>query len=165
MTFDSQAKGQMMSGRTGLPITGGSLGTLTSTVAVDRGTASAGPTPTDNGDGTFTIDLSSYTGFAIKVVVSSDDDGIIPYHYADGDPRPLPFDNLTDFSDARAGKICARTGLWVPASRLKYVNGIPFLDEVAPAVYNRPAPDPPGIKQVSSTSDNTPSTGPYTTST
>lgn len=150
--------GQLISNETGGFVTQ-NLGTLSTTLNLNRQPTQVGPVPSVGANGVFTVDLSAYSGFSINVTVNSTNPDCYPFMYADAVPDPLPVTNLTDFGDALRGKRCQRTGLWVPASRVKYVKGIPFLDVVAPELINQIIPEPPFIKQVSGLGP--PQTGPY----
>ncbi len=161
MAFSSITNQRFISAEDGVSPVTGSLGTITTTVQLNRGTVQAGPPGTDNGNGTFTVDLSAYSGFAIQVQVISTNPHCLVFSYADAVADPLPAYNITDFADALKGERCNRTGLWCPASRIKRVQGIPFYDIVAPDIIYQPIPELPFVKQVSSTTNNTPSTGPY----
>lgn len=37
-----------------------------------------------------------------------------------------------NWADALGGRVCVRTGMWVPAHRLKFFLGAPYLDSVCP---------------------------------
>jgi hypothetical protein len=46
------------------------------------------------------------------------------------------------FMDGLNGRYCTKTGMWVPAHRLKWYEGRPYLDEQCPTSPEIP-PDPP----------------------
>lgn len=147
--WDTSVTGRATDIRDGSFWTGG-LGTLTSFVTLDRGTEAAGPTPTDNGDGTFTVDLSTYNGFNIVVRVVSDVPLVGPWNYSEG-LAVIRVASATDLADARNGRMDARTGFWVPGHRIKRFKGAPYWDENAPDRITTPIPQPPGVLKVSST--------------
>ncbi len=127
-----------------------SLGTLSSSVSADRGAFAAGPTPTDLGNGSFSLDLDLVTGNFVNIVVSSDVAGTTTWVYSGWlvtFPTVVAAANPTDLDDGKKGAWCSKTLKWIPRSRLKFWQGRPYLDVVCPT--GRPGPEaltpPPGI--------------------
>lgn len=59
-----------------------------------------------------------------------------------GQEVPTPFIPARDMEDGRNGRYCTKTQIFVPAHRLAWFKGRPYLDSVCPTEA-REVPDPP----------------------
>lgn len=51
-----------------------------------------------------------------------------------------------DLNDAHGGRMCTKTQMWVPRSRLRYFRGRPYFDLVCPEKHQEPFTwSPPGL--------------------
>ncbi len=140
--------GDLVYANTGVAPT--SLGVLSSSVSADRGAFAAGPTPTDLGDGSFSLDLDLVTGNFVVINVTSDVPGTTTWVYSAWlltFPTVVMAANPTDLDDGKRGTYCSKTLKFVPRSRLKHFNGRPYLDVACPT--GRPGREamesPPGL--------------------